>query len=87
MIVTCSSNHSRNRNAGFLIGSGYNLEETKAKVGMTIESIDNIEIVYELSKKYNIEMPIVETVYDVLHNNLKPVDAVNMLMTREKKAE
>ena len=87
MIVTCSSNHSRKRNAGFLIGSGYNLEETKAKVGMTIESIDNIEIVYELSKKYNIEMPIVETVYDVLHNNLKPVDAVNMLMTREKKAE
>ena len=35
----------------------------------------------------NIEMPIVNTVYDVLHNNLSPKDAVNILMTRDKKAE
>ena len=40
-----------------------------------------------LSKKYNVEMPIVNAVYDVLYNNLKPQKAVEMLMTREKKCE
>lgn len=87
LIVTCSSEHSRNRKAGRCIGKGFSLEETRKEVGMTIESIDNIEVAYELSKKYNIEMPIVETVYDVLYNNLQPKEAVLKLMTREKKSE
>ena len=87
LLVTCLSEHSRNRKAGRLIGSGKSLEETKKEVGMTIESIDNIEVAYELAKKYNVEMPIVNAVYDVLYNNLKPADAVKALMTREKKAE
>lgn len=87
LLVTCLSEHSRNRKAGKLIGSGKTLEETKQEVGMTIESIDNIEVAYELAKKYDIEMPIVNAVYDVLYNGLKAEDAVNILMTREKKAE
>lgn len=87
LLVTCLSDHSRNRKAGKLIGAGKTLEEAKQEVGMTIESIDNIDVAYELAKKYNIEMPIVNVVYDVLYNNLKPEDAVNILMTREKKAE
>lgn len=87
LIVTCSSEHSRNRQAGKLIGKGLSVDETRSQVGMTIESIDNIDVAYELAKKYNVEMPIVKTVYDVLYNGLKPEDAVNMLMTREKKSE
>lgn len=87
LLVTCLSEHSRNRRAGRLIGSGKSLEETKKEVGMTIESIDNIEVAYELSKKYNIEMPIVNAVYDILYNDLKPENAVRLLMTRERKPE
>lgn len=87
LIVTCSSKHSRNRKAGSLIGMGKTLEETKQEVGMVIESIDNIEIAYNLAKKYNVEMPIVEAVYDVLYNGLNPKEAVTMLMTRELKEE
>ena len=87
LIVTCLSEHSRNRRAGRCIGRGLSIEETKKEVGMTIESIDNIEVAHELAKKYNIEMPIVNTVYDVLFNNLKPRDAVIKLMTRDKKCE
>lgn len=87
LIVTCLSEHSRNRRAGRCIGRGLTIEQTKQEVGMTIESIDNIEVAYQLAKKYNIEMPIVNTVYDVLYNGLKPAEAVNMLMTREKKCE
>ena len=87
LIVTCLSEHSRNRKAGMLIGQGKSLEETKKEVGMVIESIDNIEVAYELGKIHNIEMPIVETVYKVLYENLDPRKAVTQLMTREKKAE
>ena len=87
LIVTCLSEHSRNRKAGKLVGKGLSLEEVRKEVGMTIESIDNIEAAYKLSKKYNIEMPIVNAVYDVLYNGLKPEDAVTMLMTRDKKFE
>ncbi len=87
LIVTCMSEHSRNRKAGKLIGQGKNIEQTKQEVGMTIESIDNIEVAYELSKKYNIEMPIVNAVYSVLYEGLNPRDAVTKLMTRDKKSE
>lgn len=87
LIVTCLSEHSRNRKAGRLIGAGKTIEETRKEVGMTIESIDNIEVAYELSKIHNVEMPIVHAVYDVLYNGLNPSQAVTMLMTRDKKSE
>lgn len=87
LIVTCLSEHSRNRKAGYLIGQGKSLEETKNEVGMVIESVDNIEVAYELGKLHNIEMPIVETVYKVLYENLDPQEAVKNLMTRDRKKE
>lgn len=87
LIVTCLSEHSRNRKAGKLIGQGLSLEKTKKEVGMTIESIDNIEVAHELGKLHNIEMPIVEAVYGILYKGLKPEEAVSMLMNRAKKSE
>ena len=87
LIVTCLSEHSRNRKAGKLIGQGKTLEETKKEVGMVIESIDNIEVAYELAQIHDGRMPIVETVYNVIYNNLDPKEAVNNLMTRAKKSE
>lgn len=87
LIVTCLSEHSRNRKAGYLIGQGKSLEETKKEIGMVIESIDNIDVAYELGKLHNIEMPIVETVYRVLYESLDPQEAVKDLMTRDKKME
>lgn len=87
LIVTCGSQHSRNRRAGELLAKGYSIEEAKKQIGMTIESIDNIDSAYHLAKKYQVEMPIVETVYDVLYNGLDPKKAVEILMTRELKEE
>ncbi len=87
LIVTCLSQHSRNRNAGFLIGKGNSISYVQEKIGMTIESIDNIEVTKKLSDKYNVEMPIVNTVYDVLNNHLDPERAVKILMTRTAKCE
>lgn len=87
LIVTALSEHSRNRRAGFLIGQGKSLEEAKKEIGMVIESIDNIEVAKKLSDKLNLELPILNTVYDILYNNLEPQKAVEILMTREKKQE
>ena len=87
LILTCSSDESRNRRAGRLIGKGKTVEEAKKEIGMTIESVENIEVAKKLAEKYNVEMPIVNAAYDVLYNNLKPKDAVNKLMTREIKFE
>ena len=87
LILTCSSDESRNRRAGRLIGKGKTIEETKKEIGMTIESVENIQVAKKLAEKYDVEMPIVNAAYDVLYNNLKPQDAVNKLMTRAIKFE
>ena len=87
LVVTCSSKFSRNRKAGMLIGEGKTIEETRQEVGMTIESIDNIDVAYKLGKMYGIDIPIVNIVYDVLYNGLQPREGVRRLMTRDKKFE
>lgn len=87
LIVTCLSEHSRNRRAGILIGQGKTLEDARKEIGMVIESVDNIEVAYKLGKIHNVEMPILNTVYSVLFENLKPEVAVNDLMIRNKKSE
>ena len=87
LIVTCLSEHSRNRRAGKLMGQGKSLEETKKEVGMTIESIDNIEVAKKLADKYNVETPIINAVYDMIQGKLDPKAGVDMLMTRDKKFE
>ena len=63
------------------------IDEVKKEVGMVIESIDNIEAAYKLKEKYNVEMPIVDEVYNVLYNGEKPEEAVYKLMQRDKKPE
>ena len=70
-----------------MIGKGYSIEEARKQIGMVIESVDNIDVAYKLSKKYNVEMPIVDTVYNVLYNNLNPKEAVNLLMNRDLKSQ
>ena len=54
---------------------------------MVIESIDNIDVAYELGKKNDVYMPIIETVYQVIYKGLEPEQAVKNLMTRDKKSE
>ena len=87
LIVTCLSEHSRNRTAGKLMGQGKTLEEARNQIGMVIEGVDNIEVAYELAQKYDVDMPIVNAVYDMLYNKLSPKEGVIRLMTRDKKSE
>ena len=87
LILTCSSDESRNRRAGKLIGKGLGKEEVQKEIGLTIESFDNIEVAKKLLEKYDVDMPIVNAAFDVLNNNLSVKDAINMLMTRSLKFE
>ncbi|MDO5382879.1 MAG: NAD(P)H-dependent glycerol-3-phosphate dehydrogenase [Eubacteriales bacterium] len=87
LIVTCASMHSRNRRAGILIGKGYSKDEAMAEVQMVVEGVYSAKAAYALSKKYNVEMPIVEQVNLVLFEGKSPSDGVKDLMLRDKKIE
>ncbi len=87
LIVTCASMHSRNRKAGILIGQGKTMDEAMKEVKMVVEGVYSAKAAMGLAKKYNIDMPIIEQVNEVLFNK-KPADAaVKDLMIRDKKLE
>lgn len=87
LIVTCTSMHSRNRRAGILIGEGHGVEKSIDEIGMVVEGIKTTKSAYELSQKYNVEMPITNKLYKVLYEGEDPRKAVNDLMNRDKKEE
>ena len=87
LIVTCTSMHSRNRRAGILIGQGKSMEETLAEVKMVVEGITATEVAYEVAKELNIDMPITNAIYSVLHENANPHEVVINLMMRNKTHE
>ncbi|PID79981.1 MAG: glycerol-3-phosphate dehydrogenase [Clostridiales bacterium] len=87
LIVTCMSNHSRNRRCGQLIGRGYNLEAAVAEIGAAVEGVWTIKAAEFLRKAHQVEMPIVEQLYKVLYQSAAPQDAVKLLMDRESKVE
>ena len=85
--TTCISPESRNRTLGERIAKGEKLEEIIKTTDSIIEGATTTEAVYELSKKYGVEMPIVEAAYNILYKNLKPTDALKKIMERERKPE
>ncbi|MEY8352201.1 NAD(P)H-dependent glycerol-3-phosphate dehydrogenase [Lachnospiraceae bacterium 54-53] len=87
LIVTCASMHSRNRRAGILIGQGMTMEEATEEVKMVVEGIYSAKAALALSKKYEVSMPIVEQVNEVLFNNKPASEAVKDLMLRDKTIE
>ncbi len=87
LIVTCTSVHSRNFRAGKLIGGGMNPEDAKKEVGMVVEGINMLPAAMKLIEKYEIEMPIVESVNAVVKGEINPAAAVSALMKRDKRGE
>lgn len=87
LIVTCASRHSRNRKAGMLIGQGYTMEEAIKEVHMVVEGIYSAKAALALAKKYNVTLPIIEEVNQVLFENKPVKEAVKELMIREKRTE
>lgn len=87
LIVTCTSRHSRNNRCGELIGKGMSYEEASREIGMVVEGYHALEAAMQLSKKYDVTLPITEAVYNVIKCGLSPKDAMHALMTRDLKSE
>ncbi|MBE5935291.1 MAG: NAD(P)H-dependent glycerol-3-phosphate dehydrogenase [Lachnospiraceae bacterium] len=87
LIVTCTSIHSRNRQAGFLIGKGYKLADAINEVNQTVEGVNTAKAAYGLAKKYNVEMPIVEQICKVLFEDKSAKVAIYDLLRRDKSIE
>lgn len=87
LIVTATSMHSRNNRCGMLIGQGVSVKEAVKRIGMEVEGLNALSAAVSLSKKYNVEMPIVETVDAVVSGRVDVFEAIRMLMSREQKSE
>lgn len=87
LIVTCASQHSRNRKAGYLIGQGRTMDEAMKEVKMVVEGVYSAKAALGLAKKYDVDLPIVNEICKVLFENKPAKDAVNDLMVRDKKIE
>lgn len=87
LIVTCTSIHSRNRQAGYLLGKGYTLEAAINEVNQTVEGVNSVKAALGLARKNNVVMPIVEELNKVLFDGKDAREALFDLLKRDKSIE
>ncbi len=86
LVVTCTSQHSRNNRFGNKVGSGVQVEQALKEVG-TVEGYYATLMAYQLGKNYGVELPIINSCYKVLYKGYRPDVAVKELMNRPKGKE
>ena len=86
LVVTCTSEHSRNNAFGKLVGKGISVEEARKVVG-TVEGYYATAAAKRLADKYEVEMPIINECYKILYENMSAKEAISNLMSRDKKSE
>ncbi len=87
LIVTCTSEHSRNFQAGYKIGSGTDLKATLDSMTMVVEGIRTAQACYQLAQQENIESPIIEALHTVVFEQTSPRQAMRDLLHRTIKSE
>lgn len=87
LVLTCSDDQSRNRRFGLALGKGEDLEQARHRIAQVIEGVGTSETIYALAQDNNVDMPITEQVYKVLHEGMSPKEAVKVLMDRAPKPE
>lgn len=87
LIVTCFSEHSRNFRFGCLIGRGYKFEEATKCIDTTVEGINTVSSCYKLAKKYKVQMPLCNKIYEILFKGKPAAVAWKELMLRPLKSE
>jgi glycerol-3-phosphate dehydrogenase (NAD(P)+) len=87
LITTCVSPEGRNRTVGEQIGKGRKLQDILGSMDSVAEGVPTTRSLRELSIRYNVEMPITESVHAVLFEGMDVIRALTTLMTRESKAE
>jgi glycerol-3-phosphate dehydrogenase (NAD(P)+) len=87
LIATCFSRHSRNRRVGERIGRGETLPQIAAGTHMIAEGVPTAQSAYECARKLNVETPIIDQVYSILHEGKRPDQALQELLGRDQKSE
>ncbi len=87
MFLTCSSEKSRNYRFGVLLSQGYTSQNAKSEIDMVVEGAYTAVSCMQMSKKFNLQMPITEVVLQIIDNQITPKDAVSLLMQRSIKEE
>lgn len=87
LVLTCTDDQSRNRRLGLALGQGKSVDETVTAIGQVVEGINTSKEVWALARSHNVDMPISEQVYRIIHENLPPKDAVHALMERAIRSE
>lgn len=87
LVLTCTSDLSRNRRLGLALGRGEVLEAALQAIGQVVEGVGTSEEVWRLGRFHQVEMPISEQVYGIIHERWDPSEGVRRLLSREQKSE
>ncbi len=87
LIVTATSEHSRNNRCGRLIGQGYKVEDAINEVGMVVEGLNALDPAVKLAEKYHIRMSIIEALHRIVYENSDPRMEVDNMMKKQAKSE
>ncbi len=87
LVLTCTGRLSRNYSVGFKLGKGERLSDILSSTKTVAEGVATSKSAFELARKHNVEMPIVEQIYMVINDGKNPGDAVKQLMNRALKSE
>ena len=87
LIVTCASQHSRNRKAGVLMGQGLSMDEAMKEVGQIVEGVYSAKAALALARQYEVPLPIIEEVNHILFGGENVRQAVLSLFARDRKME
>lgn len=82
LILTCSDNQSRNRRFGHLLGQGKSVAEATRTIQQVVEGIETARLIYQLAQQHQVDMPITEQVYQILHQDKSITDAISALLNR-----
>ena len=87
LVLTCTGELSRNRTVGLELARGRNLAEITASMRMVAEGIKTTDAVVDLARRHDVEMPIADKMFEMLHSRVSPRDALRQLMERSLKGE
>ena len=87
LVLTCTDNQSRNRRFGLALGKGASLDQAAQDIGQVVEGVRNTKEVFHLAQRLDVEMPICQSIYNIIYNNQDPRIAAKELLTRTMKVE